>query len=396
MKPLKLLLIGLLVLFIVGIGFAIFSQDWKEVEKKVGLSEDAAKNPLLAAELLLKNYDKSVSRVTKTEEFLVNKNLILEQNSSFIVDEAALFEHPHFVNALSDWVKAGGHLVYVLSPRRGQLNLDDNPFVKVAGLSVVEKDGGFGRQRLLLPVYPNLEMEYNQSSLQLYLPYKYSFSDCPGVSYEKRRWNIKDKQFEEAKEGESEQLICEVGYYQGFVTFIPSIDIISNRGLLHLDHGAFLMWLIGKNDSLYYLPSLKASNWLLAFWQWSWQFFVSLVVLGLFILWFVGMRFGRARVPIQDSKVPFVRHVRATGQFLSSHGHSDVLQQALNTDIFTIVELRQPSVKHMTNAQQAETISELTGIEATQISDLLFSPLPEDSTERTKTINLYKQLREAL
>ncbi|AWB68374.1 hypothetical protein C2869_19060 [Saccharobesus litoralis] len=379
--------------------------DWEKKEIELGLNRDAAQNPMLAAELLLKKYDKTITRLSESQQFLLNKQITLSTSSSLILDEAALVEHPFIKPALSKWVQAGGHLIYVVSSRREQLTLGDNPFIETAEITLHEHEFGWQRQNVLAEPEANLHLPYKESSLALYLPYSYYFSNCAGSAHtllptpDKTALEQQDEQKKSAPNEDTApaaQLICEIGYDDGYVTFLPSIDIISNHGLRHLDHGAFLLWLIGDNSHLFYLPSLQSPNWLVSLWNWSWQVVVMFLLLSASCLWYLAMRLGPAKVPNQEQKVPFSRHVRATGQFMQAQGHDEQLKQALLQDIETLVERRQPNFKHLARPEQARVLSQITGNDRDTLLQLLNDPLPEEASARTKTVNLFKQLRKAI
>ncbi len=397
---------------------SIINLEWKKVEREIGLNQAARKDPLLVANLLLADTNRSAEILGNKTQFLNNEEITIDINNTFVVNEATLFEYPNFKEALTKWISSGGHLVYVISPNRDSLNPAYFPYLGAADIEVVLESNWQNRQNVLHSPIANLSLEYESSILQLYLPYKYYFSGCSGTSHvalddrhrpktetdETLEELLQPSEFAESNNTSTnstaakiaKELICEIKFDDGFITFVPSIDIISNHGLRHLDHGAFLHWLIGDNEKLYYLPSLKATNWLAALWLWSWQLVTVFIALVISILWYFLVRIGPALTPLSDKKVPFTEHVIALGQFMQANGHEDELKRALIKDIEIAMEFKHVSFKHLSVTEQAKILSKLTGKDLSTIQLILEQPLPNNEPDRIKTIKLFKQLRKAI
>ncbi len=123
----KHFIIGTLILAIsVLIAYLTLVVKWEKVELEVGLSQAAKEEPLLAAKLLLEKHNISFTRLKSADSILQNNKITLNHNTSLMIDEAALLEHPQLEAAILEWVASGGHLIYVLSPQRSALNIDIN------------------------------------------------------------------------------------------------------------------------------------------------------------------------------------------------------------------------------------------------------------------------------
>ena len=80
-KSKSFIMAGLVVL-VIGLGYLISIIEWNMVEEEVGLTREAEQDPLLAASLFLKSYQKDLSTLTTSESFLKNGSITLSKSSS--------------------------------------------------------------------------------------------------------------------------------------------------------------------------------------------------------------------------------------------------------------------------------------------------------------------------
>jgi len=369
-------------IIILGIGYLIYNIEWETVEEEVGLTRPAQLEPLLAATLFLENHQKTLATLTTKASFLRSGEITLPKSSSLIIDEAALSEYKHLMPALITWIQKGGHLIYTLSSRREQLNLEHNAVITLTDVTVEEAELIARQESALITPTSNGNITEEDHSFSIYLAHRYTFGQCNGR--------------EILKKDSEDILICEESIGEGFITFVPSINAISNDGLRHLDHGEYLLWLTGANTQLFYLPSTQSTGWLMLLWQWCWQVVLLIITLGALTMWQVSMRLGLAVEPSTTTKNLFAQHIEAVGHYLFKHKHDTVLKNALLTDLANAVEKRQPRYKQLSIDEQAMLISTLTGKEMHDIHFLLSKPLPEDENTRIEFIKLFKELRNLL
>ncbi|KMT66982.1 hypothetical protein [Catenovulum maritimum] len=408
MKAKNILLSALVLILLSVIIFIAMSIKWEKVEQEIGLSSEAASSPLLVASELVKLKGKTLTTLDSKYKLVENNQLQLPIQSSLILDEASLKEYESLDVRTLDWVTQGGHLIYVLSPRHEMLINALANFQQMTGVVPSLVDGNKRRNNILVTPTANLEIEYAKEKAKIYTPYQYQFEQCSGTKYSVKI-PIKDEADEGTKpeqdsEKDSEQeqvnqditLICEMQYGEGYITFIPSIDPISNMGIKHLDHGAYLYWLIGSNQDLYYLPSLVAPSWLYALWQWSWLFVVLTISSIAGLIWHLVVRDGRGITPIEDKQTPFSIHIEASGHFMFSNNHQAEVKQSLINDLNKKLEAKIPHFKYLELNKQIEALAKLTNLEPQIIEKLLTSEIPQDSAEKIKFIKLFRTLRKSL
>jgi hypothetical protein len=398
---------------------------WEKVEIETGLTSKAQENPLLASTLLLAKHNINFTYLSSVNTIAKQHKITLHKHTSLMIDEATLLEYPWLTEALLEWVASGGHLIYVLSPQRNALKIDENSqFLEHFSMKASTDDSLFYQPvSLLSKPIANVFMTTKTEKLSLYIPFKSFFTHCPGRGYNLSRYrpsplaqnndnpkkiankthnikktstqpvNINAQQYQEATEV---TLICDSPYQQGFITFLPSIHVLSTQSLKHLDHGAFLLWLIGKNNHLYYLPSFKSANWLVKLWQWSWLVMVLVVLIIISGLWHLATRFGSAITPLDDTKNLFADHIAAMGNFIYRQNYDEQLKKALLLDLELAIEKRNSHYKNLPESEQAHLLSQLTGKEVNTIKQLLSQEIPKQAIARIHYIQLFKALREAL
>ncbi|WP_426359104.1 hypothetical protein ACPUVO_02340 [Pseudocolwellia sp. HL-MZ19] len=382
MSKSKGFLIAGLAILVIAVVYLISIIEWNMVEEEIGLTREAEKEPLLAASLFLESYQKDLTTITTPESFFKDGTITLSKDSSLLIDEAALVEYDGIIPALVTWVKQGGHLVYTLSPRREQLDLEYNDVIALSEITVIDAEEIAFRESVLETPVSNGMITDDDHSFSVHLAHRFTFENCAGLDI--------------AKKDSEATLICEMGVNDGYITFLPSINAISNDGLRHLDHGEYLLWLIGKNNKLVYLPSTQSTSWAVLLWQWSWQVVLLTFLLSLLLMWQLSMRLGLAVEPSKHAKNLFAKHIEAVGNFLFKYQHHDVLKNALLIDLVNAVEKRHPKYKQLNLNEQASLISSLTGKSTSDIYLLLSEPLPEDENQRIKFIKLFKELRNLL
>ena len=382
MSKTKFLLISLLLLSVSWLAYIAFSTGWEKVDQEVGLSNEARSKPLLAATLLLQKRGIELKRLKDASHIFKNGKIIIPTDYSLIMDEAVLTEIDAFESAIIRWVKAGGHLIYVLSPRRDALYLDNNQLLKIADLNVVKADTPQQRVGVTDKPEANINIALNAFTLELNMPYSHHFTDCKGTGFQSLALDL--------------TLVCELSIYDGRITFIPSVHPISNSSLKHLDHGQFLYWLTDGKKGLFYLPSQNTQNWLESLWNWSWQFIVLLLLSLFFYMWNVAIRIGLPETPSQISSNRFADHIEAAGNFMITHNHHQELKMALLKDLEYVMEKRIPTYKELSLSEQADLMSQSTGKACKDIEHLLSEPMPLDNTERLQFIKSFKELRKLL
>ncbi|WP_016955846.1 hypothetical protein [Catenovulum agarivorans] len=392
-----------LIFIVLVLAYVYASIEWEEKTIETGLSRVAIEQPLLAASKLLKSREKALIQLTSPVELIVDSKIKLAQSNSLILDEASFKEYPQLDSKVLNWVSQGGHLVLTLSRRHDMLKSATQNFYQNTGIKVKEADDVYPNIHITSKAEANAQIKYGDEFAKIYLPFNHTVEDCVGEEIKLINKKTDDdtakndeKTAENNEASQTPTLICEIGFGEGYITVIPSIQSISNMALRQLDHGIFLLWLIGKNDKLYYLPSLVAPNWLAELWHWSWIFVLLLGMSLIFLVWHLAVRDGNPITPIVSKRTPFASHIEATGFYMFNQQHSDVLKKALLKDITRKIEVKIPAFAAMTIDNQCASLSKITEFSEEEIRYLLDSDIPTSTNDKIKFISSLKALRNSL
>ncbi len=372
----------LIVVSALSLGYVIFSNDWERKEIEVGFSDEVNKSPFTMATRLLAKHGVSWQSQNNIRQLVTDGELNLATDHALLLDESVLAKSMEIDSSLYDWVIAGGRVIYILSPQRDSLALDESKFVQALELNVNKVEEGYSPYFLFSrESKENATFTVGSETVALTLNSTFSIDNCPSSEYQNNLKAI---------------AMCDLSLGEGRVTVIPSISQFTNTGLRYLDHGAFLVWLSQGSRELVYIPNLTNPSWLANLWHWGWQWVIAVFLLLAALMWRTSARFGLPYTPIKATKTAFKLHIEALAHFYQQHGHEKVLLNALINDFNNKAEIRIPHFKQLSVEQQAQMISRITQYDKSTLIALLSSDYPESKQQRTEYIKQFKQLRNAL
>ena len=379
----KWILAALGIVIVSALIYLLSQKQWADVEYELDLSKEINKDPFTMAKRFLTLYDKQWQQIKARSLFDNNQQLILDKQHVLLIDESILSQSHQLNQSLSQWVAAGGHLIYLLSQQRQQLGIDDSDFFSSLDIEVeLFEDAKPAQTKLDTIEDSNITLTVNnQQPLQIFLEEQLVISYCPGDDY--------NTDF-------GDTLICDLSYDQGRVTVITSLSTFTNVGLKHYDHGSYLLWLLDDKDNIAYLPYFITDQWWHKLWQYSWQLVLAAGLLIILFIWQQSSRIGVAINADQHANAPFKLHLSAISRFMWQHGHQQQLQQALLKDFYAIVELRIPNFQQLSEQQKIQRISQLSQWPEDSIKNLLQQSLPDNQSQRSAYIQKFQQLRKAL
>lgn len=378
-KHILFLLMGALLLWL---GAVLVTADWQKNEIETGFTKEVSEDAFTMAGRLLALYNSSFEKIKRQDIINFDGELTIAENTVLVLDEGVLASSHELDSKLGDWVGAGGRLIYVLSSEREALGINESVFFNSLELSVIEHESGYDSYFYFSSSPPpDTVLSLEGSDIELTLGNQLYLESCVGDAYTNKNNQV---------------MVCDLSYGDGHVTVIPSFKQFTNEGLRVLDHGAFLVWLVGSDRKVSFVPNLVYPSWLAQLWAWSWQFVAALVALLALFVWHKASRLGRAFVPVRDNTTVFSQHLTALADFLHLHGHDEVLAQALKRDFYQQLELRIPNIKMLSDEQQAKMIAKLTQFDESTIKSLLETEFPKQKQQRTEYVKRFKQLRNAL
>ena len=320
------ILIGLLIVAIGASAVIWFLSTHEKVTVTVhtGFQGEARRNPWLAAQRLLDSYDRPATEIRKLTQ--LNS---LPPRATLVIPKAHFTITGHLRSEITNWVRQGGYLIV-----EAEYPLQDDPLV----------DGfGVNRQRVELDQdvrssNPDKQAAHNDVEL-ITLPDAITTArvrlDPFMVLNSEQAWYHYDGQYG------TYLLTKPVG--RGVVTIVNDLDFARNSYIGELDHAQFFLDLVrlrGKfAASTGNAPPTGADHVLIfnepgkpSLLQWlrenAWAPLAGAAAAILLWLWKVVPRFGPIMPDIDRNRRRLLDHLRASGRFLWSNGHSTRLLEA--------------------------------------------------------------------
>jgi len=320
------ILIGLLIVAMGASAVIWFLSTHEKVTVTVhtGFQGEARRNPWLAAQRLLDSYDRPATEIRKLTQ--LNS---LPARATLVIPKAHFTITGHLRGEITDWVRQGGYLIV-----EAEYPLQDDPLV----------DGfGVNRQRVELDQdarssNPDKQAAHNDVEL-ITLPDAITTArvrlDPFMVLNSEQAWYHYDGQYG------TYLLTKPVG--RGVVTIVNDLDFARNSYIGELDHAQFFLDLVrlrgkfaastgnapptGADDVLIFNEPGKPSllQWLK---ENAWAPLTGAAAAILLWLWKVVPRFGPIMPDIDRNRRRLLDHLRASGRFLWSNGHSTRLLEA--------------------------------------------------------------------
>lgn len=349
-------------------------------EEYVGYRGEARYNSFLAAELFLKEAEieaDSVSSLTPTDWLPDYSDTIISRATESIAigdENLELFE----------WVSGGGHLV-LLPPAENSETVDR--LFESFGASLVETisdtdESGTDQDAAAddaeeeeFDYYLDLNATYERIELQQPDSFSATLSDDEGNIAVRRSWG------------------------NGYITLIADDDYFLNSTLEDYDHARFLLDVVAG-----YLEPGKV--WFVldaafpSLWQLLWKNGFYLVVasaIAIFLwLWSVIPRFGPAITSESAARRSILEHVGAAGHFAWRHRGTVTLATSSIEALIHDAETKHPGISRLSPDAQAVQLSNLSGIPAQRILDVLMNRSESRHREFTHNIQDLQKVRNRL
>jgi len=319
----------LILLLIATIGvsaIARFRSTHEKVPEQVrtGFRGEAKRNPWLAAQRLLDHFDKPATEIRKLTQLST-----LPAQATLIIPEAHFTITGHLRDQVIEWVMQGGYLIV-----EAENPLQDDPLVDAFGVT---------RQKVELgPGNPGEDQakQGEDSKFELVIlpdataPARVAL-DRFMVLYTSHPWYHYDGKYG------TYLLTKPVG--RGVVTVVNDLDYARNVFIGELDHAQFFLDLVRLRDKLTTGTGNKppaSANRVMFFNEpgtpsllgWlrenAWAPLSGAAAAILLWLWHVVPRFGPIMPDVERNRRRLLDHLRASGRFLWSNGHTTRLLEA--------------------------------------------------------------------
>ncbi|MBL4794302.1 MAG: DUF4350 domain-containing protein [Pseudomonadales bacterium] len=168
---------------------------------------------------------------------------------------------------------------------------------------------------------------------------------------------------------------------EGLITILTSDTLWKNSYINLFDH-AYLLWLLmGDSETVWILYDVNIDHWLILLSQNAPAFLFSFLVLTFLWIWYRTYRFGPVISNRQFARRELMEHMEASARF---HWHNKLqhkLTLTLRDDILQRASERQANFSKLDNSTQETLISRWTGIDAESLHQLIRNTPPTKETE---------------
>ncbi|VAW63316.1 hypothetical protein MNBD_GAMMA08-962 [hydrothermal vent metagenome] len=351
-----------------------------------GYQGEARINAFLAAEFFLRKMGQSTKKIKLFSEDQAQ----LKYNDTLFVPEIRVAFDRLRSKKIMQWVKQGGHLIVTGNARfKNEKNARD---------FILDEVGLYVERYVLsedesLPDEPvDIAIEDEDYFWQA------NFYDYWLISKTENfnayiLWTIED-------EGRTHGMQIEVG--KGRLTLLSDIDVFRNDNIARYDHAAFLFSL--TNDQLKYDKSgvfyyslfedqISIFHWL---WKHAQPFMLSLMVLGIVILWMSVPRFGPLININQPIRRQFLNHLKASGNYYWRQGYYSYLLMSVRKQLSHAVKVKYPEWSNLNKQEQVKHFSEISQFEVAIIENALFDNEVNQVNDFINKIKILEELRKSI
>ncbi len=344
-----------------GAGFAWlwWVAEWVEVEVPMGYSEEAWRNPFLAAQLLLEQNDKGFER----RSGLHSLDNLPDADSALLITGGRRTLGDQRVTELLDWVRRGGHLLLLAdSFWDEQQEASDDPLLDALNIRLVSADDDAGDAD---EVQDEVDLVLDEAMFDSWVEAA-GAAVCPGdaqlASYQ---LDSLDSPFEEVSVGpavgyalfptdrrliangeqslltadnETGLQLLQQGLGSGRVSVITDSRQWRNARIQCFDHAHLLLYLVGEAPNLYWLYHVAVPSLPMLIWQQFPATLLLLLVLMLFALWYALIRDGALRPVPDQPRRSLLAHVSGSANFLWRQGEAQALVDAAGLPLLAMIE----------------------------------------------------------
>lgn len=358
------LALGLFSLILIG-GFVWwFQANYERVTEEVrsGMSAEAKRNPLLAAEWLL-------DRLGQQTESRSGRQLLIhppEESGVMLIRDLGAPLPQNRVDELLSWVEAGGQLI--VSP--GRLQDDDirQPLLESFGVDFIRLEGLDELQWLQQEL---TDGESEPETSEILLPGE--GQTALEVVFDSDRWFEVDYDYEywQAPGEEAPHLLI-FALGEGYVTFLSDSDFLDNEHIGEFDHAPLLAELAAGPDRVWLLYSSQMPSLVELIWRWAPYLVVSLGLFTMLLIWRMSRRSGPQVTTLQGQRRDLLEHLQAAAEYNWRIDPSSGLLQQARKQVEKRWMVAHPQLQRLDPPARCAWLAERTGMTAEAIDLALY------------------------
>ena len=375
-----------------------FLQNYEQVDVEVetDVAEVVRTNPLIAAERFLKanGYDAvSVSGRRLLDELPAPSDTLIINNLFHSLSTAR-------EETLLDWVGNGGHLL--ITPKKSWTEKDNSGYRLLDRLGIHRHGSDF----TLFGLSP--EMLVGEERISFRFP---GIEEPLEAQFRSTTWLHSDRRLPDfaipkdglrsqgtgsaevdGKESDPEYHLVQLTYGSGLVTVTSDNRFLTNDFIGEYDHAWLLHLLTDSNGKIWLLyDKSMPSLWSLLVEHIS-PLLAAAALLLCLLLWYSMRRSGPLLQPDENGRRDLIEHLDATSRFFWRHGDRACVTRATQQLVLDYWKHQHACLMHMHEQQQAEWISNHSGLDLNEVEFALFRNV-DNREQLTRQAQLIQLLR---
>jgi hypothetical protein len=351
--------------------------------KRSEMSAQARRNSLLAAERLLDRLGLQVES-RSGRSYLINPP---EEIGLLLVKDLGAPLPETRVDALLEWVAAGGHLV--VSPGLLQDEELSRPLQERFGVYyqrysdfALDKEGG-----------DEADDSSDEVSDLVSFSLPWAEERPLAVDFDQDSWfEVEtDQEYWQAPDGDTPNLLI-FPWGQGQVTFLSDNDFFSNERIGEHDHAVFLAELASGNQRAWLLYSAQMPSLLQLLWRWAPFLLVSLGLLIIGLLWFMSRTTGPRLCEGGTQRRDLLEHLQASAEFSWRIDPRQGSLEGARRQVEKRWLASHPHLQRLEQAARCQWLAERSGLTPEAVEASLYQSLSEGGQLIKSTINLQRLL----
>jgi hypothetical protein len=344
LKPVHLLLGGIILLLLAGLGYWLNRHLRREPD--YALTEAATivrRNRFYAMERLLTRLGAQAHSVPELSDLPAQ----LDGNAALLLSLPSYVLTPTQTAALLNWVAAGGHLLLgvdqTYEPGRG-----DDLLLDALQVRVWQADKWSETPLQFEPTSgkPALQVQFQS----LY------YLQAQGL-----------EAIRQAADSQGNRLL-QYSWGQGWVTVLSDLDPFTNDRLAEYDHADLLWALVGDRPAVWLQYRPRVPSLLQLLWTYAWMPLLGLLLTLAAAIRTYSYRLGPLLLTRTEERRSLLEHLQAGGRFLWRHNTQAVLLEAVRQRLTARLERRWPHWQQLNPAEQTQRLAELSGLSREQVT----------------------------
>jgi hypothetical protein len=337
----------------------------------VGYTGEARNNPYLAAERLLQNRGLAVNSIYNEYQL---GDLLKKPATLFFLASSDTFKEQNLYHLL-DWVESGGNLIVNLP--QFSFNLEEEYYYK-----------DFFTEYLGVKIIPSTDESITDYEITVKLP---DMDKELSVKL-KNHFFLEDTEIKAAWpiQQNGNNLLLQYKMGAGFLSITTSLAFMENDMIGQQDNAVLFWYLVTQGAAkrtIWFLQNHELKSFWHTLFQYSWMFWLSLLLFLLFFIWKSSQRFGPLISTDDTVRKSLIEHVYASGQLLWRKKEGLLLLNSIRQAVIDKIKNKLKVWDTLSASQKLELLKQRTELKEEVLTELFNS---DNQEELSKNKFLFK------